>query len=270
EAAKGVRTGPGAVHICYCLTPTRYLWSGYNEYFKTKIFKKLSGSAVSYLRAWDKKAAEKPQVLIAISKEVRQRIEKYYNRPSMVLYPPLNLPTKKPKAPREKGYFLVVSRLVPYKRVDLAIEACNALKLPLKIVGTGSEYKRLQKMSGSTIEFLGSLTEEKLLGYYKNCRALIFPGREDFGLAVVEAQWFGKPVIAFRGGGAVETIKEWKTGIFFDEQTSGSLQEALKKFDQLKFKKADCRKQARKFRKELFKREFKKVIKKLLKDRKTL
>ncbi|MBI2034996.1 MAG: glycosyltransferase family 4 protein [Candidatus Levybacteria bacterium] len=165
EAAKGIITKPGTVHICYCLTPTRYLWSAYEEYFKDKIFRILAAPIVSYLRKWDKSASHRPDAYIAISKEVQGRIKKYYERESTVVYPPIMLDqisNIKNQKSNEKSYFLIVSRLVLYKRIDIAIQACNELKLPLKIVGTGSQEMRLRSIAGSTIEFLGNLTEEQL------------------------------------------------------------------------------------------------------------
>lgn len=275
EAAKGIITKPGTLHICYCLTPTRYLWSAYNDYFKNPYFRFISKPIVAYLRTWDKIAAQRPDAYIAISKEIQRRIKKYYNRDSEVVYPPLMLnrgPVGSPATSATPPYFLIASRLVPYKRIDLAISAFNKLKLPLKIVGAGSEEKRLKAMSGLTIELTGYLTQEELVRYYKGCRALIFPGIEDFGLAILEAQSFGKPVIAFRGGGAIETIIDGKTGIFFNEQTVESLSKAIERFNNppggeasLKIDPRDCINQAQKFNFEQFKKNFMKKVEELSK-----
>jgi glycosyltransferase involved in cell wall biosynthesis len=269
EAAKGIITKPGTRHICYCLTPTRYLWSGYKEYFKDPAFKMLTAPVVSYLRKWDKVAANRPDRLIAISKEVQGRIKKYYDIDALVIYPPVSveglgtgdkgLGNKK----KTKPYFLIVSRLskfTKYKRIDLAIQACNELKLPLKIVGEGNWKKELQQMAGPTVEFVGSVDDTKLNDYYSNCKALLFPAREDFGLSVVEAQSFGKPVIAFRGGGALETITEGKTGLFFDNQTKESLIRALQMFEKMSFDEATCRKNAQKFSATHFDSAFLKLV----------
>ncbi len=268
EAAKGIITKPGTKHICYCLTPTRYLWSGYDEYFKNRTLRTIARPAVSYLRRWDRVAATRPDAFVAISKEVQTRIMKYYKREAMIIYPPVELGARGQglgfSSKKNQGeYFLVVSRLskfTKYKRIDLAIEACNELKLPLKIVGGGGWKKDLQKLAGPTVEFVGSLTDDELVKYYKNCRALIFPGVEDFGLTVVEAQGFGKPVIAFGGGGALETIKTGKTGLFFDQQTKKSLVDALKVFRKMTFDPKDSRKQAERFSHEKFKAEFLKLV----------
>jgi len=268
EAAKGIITKPKTKHICYCLTPTRYLWSGYDIYFSDPFLKFLSKPIVSYLRTWDKIAAQRPDAYIAISKEVQGRISKYYGRKSTVVYPPLSIsnsqflisnqfPNSKSKI---ENYFLIVSRLVPYKRIDLAIEAFNKLKLPLKIIGSGSEESKLKSIAGPTIEFLGYLTDKELVEYYKGCRALVFPGLEDFGLTILEAQSFGKPVIAFRAGGALETIIEGKTGIFFNEPTIESLTTAVKQFNSIIIDPEDCIKQASKFSFENFKKQFMSAI----------
>lgn len=265
EAAKGIITKPHTKHITYLLTPTRYLWSGYDEYFKNKALKTLATPAVKALRAWDTIAAHRSDVLVSISQEVKRRARKYYGRDSLVIYPALTLEGKgasirQPQDKRGKGkkgeYFLIVSRFVPYKRIDIAIEACNRLKLPLKIVGSGAEEKRLKALAGPTVEFVGNLTDEELIDYYRNSKALLFPGIEDFGLAVLEAQNLGRPVIALRKGGAVETIKEGSTGYFFDEQTPESLVKALKKFDRFIFDEKQFAKHLEKFSFQRFKKKF--------------
>ena len=161
---------------------------------------------------------------------------------------------------------MIVSRLVPYKRIDIAIRAFNKLKLQLKIAGTGSEENKLRSIANPNIEFLGYLTERELVRYYRGCRALIFPGIEDFGLTVLEAQSFGKPVIAFKGGGALETIVEGKTGIFFDEQSADSLEKAIKKFDGLRFNYKDCIENSQKFSFEKFKKQFMNEILRVAQD----
>lgn len=227
EAAKGIVTKPGTLHICICLTPTRYLWSGYKEYFKNPVLRFVSRPIVWFLRKWDFAAAQRPDTYIAISEEVARRVKKYYKKTAPVIYPPLMLTKSRPAKVQKNDYFLVVSRLVPYKRIDIAIEACNTLKLPLKIVGTGSEEANLRGIAGPTIEFVGSLTDQELIDYYNGCSALLFPGLEDLGLTVLEAQSYGKPVIAYKAGGALETIQEGKTGEFFTPQTSGALTRKL-------------------------------------------
>jgi len=263
EAAKGIITKPQTEHICYCLTPTRYLWSGYREYFKNTLLRLISKPIVAYLRFWDKIAAQRPDVYISISKEVQRRIKKYYGRDSKMAYPPLmmrgpvaNLTSKNNPSSGAAPYFLIVSRLVPYKKIDLAIKVFNKLKLPLKIIGDGVEMGKLKAMAGPTISLLGYLTDKELVRYYSECRALIFPGLEDFGLTILEAQSFGKPVIAFRGGGALEIIVENKTGLFFDKQTVESLEMAIKQFNNTTINPKDCIEQADKFSFETFKNQF--------------
>lgn len=260
--AKGVITKPGTLHICYCLTPTRYLWSGYFDY---KI-PPLGRPFISRLRIWDQVASQRPDIYLAISKNVQKRIKKYYRRESEVIYPPVDLNKFKMKNEKlkmtneNKKFFLIVSRLVSYKKVDIAIEAFNRLGLPLKIVGTGTEMGRLKRLAKNNIEFLGQLTDTQLLGYYQRCQAVVFPQEEDFGLVPVETQACGKPVIAYRGGGTLETVVEGKTGEFFDEQTLGSLGAQVKKFKPEKYKPEDCCKNAEKFDLEIFKKKFKEAV----------
>ncbi|MGI8420354.1 MAG: glycosyltransferase [Candidatus Levyibacteriota bacterium] len=268
EAAKGIVTTPGTKHICYCLTPTRYLWSGYEEYFQDQSFRTFTSPIVSYLRKWDKIAASRPDVYLAISQEVKKRIKDYYRRESMIVYPPVDLiKNKELRIKNKEDYFLIVSRLskfTKYKRIDLAVQACNELKLPLKIIGEGSWKKELQKMAGPTITFLDNVDDKQLKKYYSQCRALIFPAMEDFGLTVVEAQGFGKPVIAYRGGGALETIKEGKTGLFFDRQTKDSLKAALVQFNKMKFDPALAIKNAQQFDRAHFEKNFLKLVHKVI------
>lgn len=262
EAAKGIITKPETKHICYCLTPTRYLWSGYDEYFKNPILRIMGFPFVWYLRRWDKIASKRPDKIIAISKEVRRRIKKYYERDSSIIYPPVEISNKpiNSKFKIANNYFLIVSRLVPYKKIDLAVRVFNKLGLNLKIIGKGSEEERLKAIASSNIEFLGYLTDKELVKYYKDCQALIFPGKEDFGLTIVEAQSFGRPVIAYRKGGALETIVDRKTGIFFDSQNQKSLEGAVRKFMKRTFNPREARKNAEKFNIARFSRQLKKEI----------
>jgi glycosyltransferase involved in cell wall biosynthesis len=313
EAAKGIITKGKTKHICYCLTPTRYLWSGYEEYFGKKEKKQmlkniwgqvhhgglrlLSKPAVNYLRKWDVIAAKRPDVMIGISKEVQDRIRKYYNRESHLVYPPVGINRFKNYDLRMKqsllskdlknearpgniyidsrlrgnddvslrndipqNYFLVVSRLVPYKKVDLVVETFNELQLPLIIVGTGSQEKKLKRKAGSTIHFTDHISDTELSDYYQGAKAFIFPQEEDFGITAVEAQAHGLPVIAFKKGGALDTVVHGKTGVFFEEQTAESLQHAIKRLNNLRFKKDDLRTHAKKFSKEKFKTEFMKIV----------
>lgn len=266
ESAKGIITKPGTKHICYCLTPTRYLWSGYDAYFSHPVFRFITKPVVSYLRKWDRIAAKRPDVYVSISKEVQKRVKQYYHQESSVIYPPAGVVPSEPvaKGTSKGNYYLIVSRLshfTSYKRIDLAIEACNDLGIPLKIIGEGNWKEELQQMSGPTIEFLGSVPDEQLAHYYRECKALLFPGLEDLGLTVIEAQQYGRPVIAYRGGGALETIKEGETGIFFDKQTKKSLKDAINKFEKMRFSPQKCREQADKFSFASFNEQFYRLVK---------
>lgn len=264
EAAKGIITKPQTKHICYCLTPTRYLWSGHKEYFKNPLLRFISKPIVLYLKFWDKIAAIRPDAYIAISKEVKRRIGRYYGKQSSVIYPPIWIPVESVPAAPQSPYYLIVSRLVPYKKIDLAIKAFNKLKLPLKIVGIGSQMNKLKAMAGPTIQFLGYLTDKELVRYYSECHALVFPGLEDFGLTILEAQGFGKPVIAFAAGGGRETIIEGKTGVFFNKSRVESLIAAINKLNNLSINSEDCTNQAKKFGFEQFRNNFMKRMGDLL------
>jgi glycosyltransferase involved in cell wall biosynthesis len=256
--SKGVLTHKNSIHICYCLTPTRYLWSDAYDYLDgltgvERFLKKFLPPLLTYLRNWDYLAARRPDYLLADSKFVAERIKKYYHRDSKVIYPPVE--TDKFYLSEKIGdYFLVLSRLRPYKRVDLAINAFNKLKIPLKIIGSGDD-RVLRKIAGPNIEFLGSVSEEEKVRYLSQARALIFPQEEDFGITAVEAMAAGRPVIAYRGGGALETVIEGETGVFFDEQTWQSLANAVIKFNEQNFDSEKIRVHALKFSKERFKAE---------------
>ena len=259
--AKGIITKPKTKHLCYCLTPTRYLWSGYHDYFFNKGLRWLVQPVVGWLRGWDKIAAQRPDEYLAISQEVQRRIKKYYQRESIVLYPPVDTEKFYPAEKNQKGdYFLIVSRLVSYKKIDLAVRAFNKLCLPLKIIGTGKQMFKLKTSAASNIEFLGELTDQELLSYYQNCRALIFPQEEDFGLVPLEAQACGKPVIALAKGGALETVIEGKTGTFFKSPSVKALMEKVKSFKDKNYQPEDCRQNAEKFDKEIFKKKFKQLV----------
>ncbi|HMS22659.1 MAG TPA: glycosyltransferase [Candidatus Levybacteria bacterium] len=268
EAAKGIITRPHTKHMCICLTPTRYLWSEYNLYFANEPLRTLSLPLVWYLRKWDLVAASRPDFYVSISQTVSERIQKYYGKKSNVIYPPLLLKSNKHEAGVASfDYFLVVSRLsrfTPQKRVELAIKAANKLKVPLIVVGDGdvSYYK---KIAGRTVSIVGKVTDYELVNYYKNCKALIFPGVEDFGLVMVEAQSFGRPAIAFREGGALEIIQEGKTGEFFDKPTVSSLVNTLKLFDKRIYNSKDCIMNATRFKKDTFMNQIHMSIQKLKK-----
>ena len=253
EAAKGIRTKPGTLHICYCLTPTRYLWSHHDDYFKDAVFKALTKPLVDYLRKWDKVAASRPDKIIAISTEVKNRIRKYYDMDSDIIFPPVNITSAGINKESGKRHYLVVSRLVGYKNVDLAVEAFNKLGSLLIIVGAGKEEKRLKRRARNNIKFVGQVSEKDLAKYYSGAKALIMPQEEDFGIVAVEAQSFGVPVIAYNKGGAIDTVIPGKTGIFFEQQQPESLIGAVRKFEKMRFVVDNLYTNAQGFSKEVFK-----------------
>ncbi|MDP1721653.1 MAG: glycosyltransferase [Candidatus Gottesmanbacteria bacterium] len=259
--AKYIITKPSTLHICYCLTPTRYLWSGYEEYARSS---KLLTIMAPVLRRWDIVGASRPDYYIAISARVQARIEKYYGRSvEKVIYPPVD--TDKSKVEElSKGYFLVVSRLVSYKRIDLIIDAFNALRLPLVIVGSGHEEKLLRALASDTISFVSShLTETQLHAYYGRCRAFLSAADEDFGVAAAEAQAAGIPVIAYAQSGTAEIIVDGVTGILFQEQTVQGIIHGVKRFMNTSIRSQACIDRASRFRKERFTKEMKETVNKL-------
>ena len=270
----GIITNGKPKHISIINSPARYLWDRTHEVMQQHgLFAPIINLALSAifhnLRIWDAEAADRPDVLLAASKEVQRRVELYWRRKSEVLYPPLDdfwllkpLPTNNQKP--ITNYFLIVSTLVPYKRIDLAIQACNALGKQLKIVGEGADLRRLQKMAGTTIEFLGYRGQDELRDLYTHARAIIFPGEEDFGLVPLEAMACGTPVIAYVKGGALETIVDGKTGIFFREPTADSLGEALKRSENMAFDRNHLREHVQQFSRARFEQELKKHIDKMI------
>jgi glycosyltransferase involved in cell wall biosynthesis len=255
----GVRAQPGAVHICYCLTPTRFLWM-YDSYRRREDIRPLADvvvrSLLGRLRRWDYDAAQRVHHFIAISSAVQERIRRFYDRESVVIHPPVETDRYTPSDEPAGDYFLVVSRLIPYKRVDLAVEAFTQLGLPLRIVGDGRDQAKLEAMAGPNVAFLGRVPAGKeLLNLYRRCRAFIFPGLEDFGIAPLEAQAAGRPVIAFAGGGALDTVQEGVTGAFFQAQTPEGLAGVVRAFDPARYDPGDCRANAERFNTETFKRK---------------
>ena len=228
--AKGVITSPGTLHIDYCHTPTRYLWSDHNVIIdrleRIGLVRRIVQGYKSYLRVWDRMASDRVDSFIANSKFVSQRIQKYYRRGSIVIYPPIAT-SEFQVSERQEDYFLLISRLRPYKRVDIAVQAFNKLRIPLKIIGTGEEGEKLQQMAKSNIEFLGWVDDTTKRRLLEECRGLIHPQEEDFGITPLEAMATGKPVIAYRAGGAVETVVQNVTGVLFEDQSWESLADAI-------------------------------------------
>ena len=238
--AKGVITAPETCHVCYCHTPPRFAWRPQDYLAQSRaarLLAPLMRPMMTNLRAWDVASAQRVDFFVAGSHNAARRIRKYYRRESAaVIYPPVATDLYAPAPPAEVGgHFLVVSRLVGYKRVDLAIEACNALGAELRVVGVGPEMAALRRKAGPTIRFLGRLPDADVAAEYARCRAFVFPGEEDFGLTPIEAMASGRPVVAFGAGGALETVVEGKTGLFFREQTAASLAAALRTVQTLPF-----------------------------------
>lgn len=227
--AKSVRPAKGTPHLCYCFTPMRYAWLFHDEYFGSNPIKRIFLSPfLRFLQMWDKKKAAQVDRFIAISKHVQKRILDCYGIRADLIYPPIDTDFYTPAHQPSKEYDLIVSALVPYKKVDLAIQAYANTDRKLKIAGIGTERGRWEAMATDNIEFLGWQSDEAIRELYQNCRYLVFPGEEDFGLVPLEAQACGRPVIAYRKGGALETVQENVSGIFFEEQTPESLWSAVK------------------------------------------
>lgn len=269
SCAKGVVTRPDTMHVCYCHSPMRYGWEFYYEYaekeVKSKIKKVLLKYLMNYMRMWDRATADRVDYFIANSENVAKRIWKHYRRESVVIHPAVRAKLFS-ISDVDEDYFLMVSRLVSYKRVDLAIQVFNELGLPLVIIGDGGEREKLQAMAKGNIKFLGRQSDSVIKEYYSKCRAFIFPGEEDFGITPLEAQASGRPVIAYGKGGALETVVENVTGIFFKEQTVNDLKEALQKFDKMKFDKSVIRKHAESFDEEIFKMKINNYINECYED----
>lgn len=257
---KGIRTDPGAVHICYCYTPMRYVWSGYDTYYHStgRLTRLLYPAIASWLRRWDYRAAQRVTYFVAVSHNVAERIRRYYHRESTVIHPPVDTHGFVPAQylDESNGYFLAVSQLVPYKRVDLAVEAFNRIGKPLIVIGAGTEHQHLQSRACSNIRFLGFQPDEVVRKAMQACRALVFPGEEDFGIVIAEAQACGRPVIAFGQGGAREIVRDGITGILFRDQTVDSLCEAVGQCENKQFDPAIIRASSLRFSRERFLREF--------------
>jgi glycosyltransferase involved in cell wall biosynthesis len=265
-AAKGVRTAPHTLHICYCYTPMRYIWTQYGDYFGARRSGLLARwgmrAAVGYLRRWDLRTAKNPHYFIAISENIRKRIRTIYGRESDVIYPPVG--TAALSVVREHEDFdLIVSALVPYKRVDIAVEAYNRMGRCLVVIGDGPDLFRLRQMAGPTVQMLGWRPDDDVRDHFRRCRAVVFPGEEDFGIVPVEAIACGKPVVAYARGGALETVLEGpalKTGVLFQEQTVESLSAAVRKLEAESFDTIAMHAFALGFDREIYKLKMKEYI----------
>lgn len=255
--AKGIKKAKNSLHICYCHTPMRYIWEMYDEYFgrgRLGSFKeKIIRLFTQYVRKWDVENSKNVDIFIANSENVRRRILLHYDRDTAIIYPPVDTDFFIPQG-ASSDFYLMVGAFAPYKRADLAIEAFNRLGYPLKIIGTGQDERRLKKRAKSNIDFLGWKDNKELRDYYRNCKALIFPGEEDFGITPLETQACGRPVIAFGRGGALESVREGVSGIFFKEKTADSLIGAIKEFETMDFNPSDIRENVISFSREKFKK----------------
>ena len=254
----GVKARPDAHHIDYCLTPTRYVWMP-DAYLQREGFGKAVETAMrpllAWLKRWDYQAAQRVTHFIAISTEVQERIRRYYHRESMVIFPPVDVQKFRPNGQPPEPFFFILSRLIPYKRIDLAVRACNQVGCRLLVAGSGRDREALEAIAGPTIEFLGYVSDAEAADLMARCQAFIFPGLEDFGITPLQAQAAGRPVIAYGAGGALDTVIPGVTGEFFAEQTAEALAEVLAHFDPGRYDPTACRANAERFSNERFRRE---------------
>lgn len=260
--AKAVRTAPGALHIAYIYTPMRFAWDldGYLHGSSVGATSRLGARlAGPLLQRWDRATSGRPDVLIAISQVVQERIGRLWGRPSEIIHPPVDT-ADFPLSDRDDGFLLVASRLLAYRRLDLAVGAATALRRELVVVGDGPERRRLESMAGPAVRFLGHVSRDELRDLVARCHAYVLPGMEDFGIAPVEAMAAGKPVVAFRGGGATETVVDGVTGVFFDRPDARSLAEAVERLDALRFHGPTLRENARRFDVEVFRGKWRELL----------
>lgn len=263
--ANGIITKPETKHICYCHTPTRYLWVDSKNYVSglkyNKFIKALLPLILSRLKTWDKSVAKRADSFIANSENVKARIKKYYHRCSEVIYPPVEI--EKFRISQNRGdYFLIGGRIVSYKKFDLAIKAFNKLNMPLKIFGEGPDLRKLKKMANKNIQFLGFVSENEKVKLYSEARAFICPHEEDFGITLVEAMASGIPIIAYKAGGAIESISEGVSGEFFTKQSWETLADKISNFNRDNYNPIEIKKLAKKFSENEFKRKIKKIVEK--------
>jgi glycosyltransferase involved in cell wall biosynthesis len=260
--AKGVRTNRDAIHVCYCHTPMRWAWSfaSYSAQESAGVARRLLlPPMMSALRTWDKRASHYPDHFVANSKTVAERIQRAYGRTAEVIHPPIDINRFCP-SPEQEDYYLVLARLISYKRIDLAIDACSQLGRRLLVIGDGPDRDRLMAKAGPTIQFLSRLSDAEVEHYAARCRALLFPGEEDFGMAPLELAAAGRPTIAYRAGGAAETIVEDITGIFFDRQEASDLAEAIVRFESREWSGQLLRSHAEGFGIDIFQARFRQFL----------
>ena len=272
SCAKGVITNPSTCHICYCHSPMRYGWEFFYEYTHNmgKYKKMFVKYAMNYMRMWDRISSDRVDYFIANSKNVAKRIWKHYRKESYIIHPPVRSKFFTVGENKE-DFFLIVSRLQEYKKVDLAVEVFNDLKLPLVIIGDGPMRELIEKkVTSPHIKILGRQSDEVISEYYSKAKGFLFPGEEDFGITPLEAQASGTPVIAFGKGGALETVVNEQTGLFFEEQTISSMKEAINRFNKMTFNKQEIRAHAEKFDEEIFKNKMKNFVNERLIEFKSL
>lgn len=265
--AKAVKKRSGAIHICYCHTPIRYYWSHYEEFKKefnfgtlTPIIRPFIPFFVKRMRKLDLESVKGVDVFIANSTITQKRIKKYYGRPSTVIHPPVDIERFTPPPKTEREGFVLWGRHVPYKRFDIAIAACNQLKIPLTVIGSGPDTERLKKLAGSTVKFTGRVSDKELVKIAQHSRAFLFPNEEDFGISAVEALAAGTPVIAYAKGGALDIVEDGVTGILFREQSVNALVDAMERFDNYSFLPATLHRKSKRFAKSLFATKIQKIV----------
>jgi glycosyltransferase involved in cell wall biosynthesis len=258
--AKNVRRPSSGSTVCYCLTPPRYIWDMHDEYVRGRLDRPLLDIAAHWLRRADLAAASRVDQFITNSQTVAERVRRTYSRPATVIYSPVDCAWVRPDGSPPDDYYLVVSRLVRYKRVDLAIAACNRLNRRLVIVGAGPEAARLRAKAGPTIEFVGQRSDGDVARLYARCKALLFPGFEDFGITPLEAQAAGRPVVAFGRGGATETVVDQVTGVLFHEQSVDALVDAIERLARLSVPQTVCRENAMRFDVSVFRQRMSAAI----------
>ena len=265
--AKGIITSVETYHLCYCHTPMRYAWDFTHEYIDNMhgVKKMIAHLLMHRIRQWDRSSADRVDMFLANSSVVQRRIKKHYRRESTIVYPPVEIERFVPDEKRE-DFYLVVSRLVPYKRVDLAIKACCALGRKLVVIGDGEQRTELERMAGSMVRFLGRQPDEVVDDYMGKARAFLFPGYEDFGITMVEAQAAGCPVIAFNKGGAQDIVINNETGILFHEQSDKSLVKAIRDFENTSFNVAKLVDNVNKFSVQRFKGSIEMILKNMNKS----
>jgi glycosyltransferase involved in cell wall biosynthesis len=260
--AKAAITSTDATHVCYCHTPMRFGWD-YDGYMEraghAAVTRALLPPLIRRLREWDARTADRPDAYVANSSTTADRIRRLYGRPSTIIPPPVDV-TRYVPDPMDQDYFLVVSRLNGYKRVDLAVEAFNGFGRPLLIIGEGPVRGALERMAERNVRFVGRLPDDEVARAYARCRALILPGEEDFGITPLEANAAGRPVVAFKGGGALDTVVDGETGVFFSARTADGLRSAVLRCDGMGWRKEALRAHAERFGPEVFTRRFLEVV----------